>query len=458
MMLDALVAGLDASTRVARLSHTTIHPDELVGLLAAELGVESREGGKLDRLRAVQDFLDDWTGSGRNAVLVVDEAQNLSPEVLEEIRLLSNLRSHGKCALQIVLAGQPEFRERLDLPELAQLKQRIGIRYHLTPLSAGETADYVRHRLAVAGSKGVTVFDEGAMSRIYDYSGGVPRKINVLCDRALVAGYAANKQRIGRSIVQETVGELEGASDVRDRRQAGSPPWGSVSEARSSRPARPVLMPVAVASAILLVAAGLFSLPSVREVIAHPYDAGFGVASASQSRPAEYPMRPDGPGQSLPGAEVELQSTDWSDVPAVADSGVQREPAPESEAEDESSVRPEAASDAQSQKPGASRDEVDASMEAASSMQSAPGESELFVPGYRVIALSGRNEDLALRAARELSLTGTPAQVVPVRIDGMGLWYRVAVNDVYPSLTDALDVVGTLHELGYEGAWAQKIR
>jgi len=211
MMLDALVLGLDARTKVARLSHTTISEDELFKLLISELGLDDHGDGKLERLGEIQEFLDEWTAAGRNSVLVVDEAQNLSLPVLEEIRLLSNLRSQGQCSLQIVLAGQPEFRTKLDQQELRQLKQRIGIRYHLTPLSAAETGEYITHRLGVAGADGSTIFDKGAVDAIFAYAGGVPRMINIVCDRALVAGYGANRRRIGKALILETVQDIEGA-------------------------------------------------------------------------------------------------------------------------------------------------------------------------------------------------------------------------------------------------------
>jgi type II secretory pathway predicted ATPase ExeA len=209
MMLDALVMGLDAGTKVARLSHTTISENELLDELVIELGIESHAAGKLGRLREVRAFLDEWTAAGRNAVLVVDEAQNLSLAVLEEIRLLSNLRSHGLCSLQIVLAGQPEFREKLDRPDVRQLRQRISIRYHLTPLSERETAEYVAHRMAIAGATSA-VFDNRALGAVHEHSGGVPRMINILCDRALIAGYAAGSGKITRDLVLETVEDVEG--------------------------------------------------------------------------------------------------------------------------------------------------------------------------------------------------------------------------------------------------------
>jgi general secretion pathway protein A len=240
MMLDALVLGLDARTKVARLSHTTISEDELFELLVREFGLEHHGGGKLERLSEIQEFLDEWTAVGRNSVLVVDEAQNLSLPVLEEIRLLSNLRSQGKCSLQIVLAGQPEFRTKLDQEDLRQLKQRIGIRYHLTPLSAGETGEYIAHRMNVAGATGSMIFDKGAVDAIFAYAGGVPRMINIVCDRALVAGYGANRRRIGRALVLETIEDIEGAelgaSRVAASDEASSVHVGKVVDASPPRP------------------------------------------------------------------------------------------------------------------------------------------------------------------------------------------------------------------------------
>jgi len=184
-------------------------------------------------------------------VLVVDEAQNLSLPVLEEIRLLSNLRSQGQCSLQIVLAGQPEFRTKLDQDDLRQLKQRIGIRYHLTPLSAAETGEYITHRLAVAGADGSTIFDKGAVEAIFAYAGGVPRMINVVCDRALVAGYGANSRRIGKALIMETVEDIEGAelgaltAAVSD--DAVSVPAGDVADAPPQGPAPGAVSEVGVA-------------------------------------------------------------------------------------------------------------------------------------------------------------------------------------------------------------------
>lgn len=208
-MLDALVHGLDATTKVAWLSNTTIGRTDLLRALAWELGIELRGRTKMEILREISVFLSHWTASGKNAVFVVDEAQNMSLPLLEEIRLLSNLRAMGRCSLQIILAGQPELKEKLELPQLRQLRQRIGIRYHLVPLSQGETREYIHHRLTVAGATDLDVFDQSAVDAVFEYSCGVPRVINIVCDNALLSGYADGRRWIGRRTIEETIDAVE---------------------------------------------------------------------------------------------------------------------------------------------------------------------------------------------------------------------------------------------------------
>ncbi len=208
-MLDALVVGLDASTKVARLAHTTIDETDLLRVLARGFGVELQGVSKSDMLAEIGERLGAWAKEGRNTVFIVDEAQNLSLTVLEEVRLLSNLRANGRSSLQIVLAGQPELRDKLERRELRQLRQRIGIRYHLTPLSRDETGEYIEHRLTVAGVSR-TIFDRGAVQAVYEYSRGVPRVINAVCDRALLAGYAEGRGTVGKELVLATIEAIEG--------------------------------------------------------------------------------------------------------------------------------------------------------------------------------------------------------------------------------------------------------
>jgi general secretion pathway protein A len=209
LMLDALVHGLDATTKVARITNTTISRTDLLRALAWELGLPGAGRTKMEVLKEVSDCLSEWAAAGRNAVFVIDEAQNLESPLLEEIRLLSNLRSLGRSSLQIVLAGQPELRVKLESADLRQLRQRIGIRYHLEPLSLDEADEYVRHRLHVAGAKDDRIFDASAIDAVYEYSQGIPRMINIICDNSLLSGYADGKSWIGRRTVRETVESLE---------------------------------------------------------------------------------------------------------------------------------------------------------------------------------------------------------------------------------------------------------
>ncbi len=146
---------------------------------------------------------------GRRTILVVDEAQNLSPAVLEQVRLLTNLETAKQKLLQIILIGQPELRELLDRTDLRQLAQRITGRYHLEPLSISETAQYIEHRLKVAGALG-EVFDAGAKKEVYRLSQGVPRLINVICDRALLGAYSLESRRVNRRLIRRAAAEVSG--------------------------------------------------------------------------------------------------------------------------------------------------------------------------------------------------------------------------------------------------------
>ena len=132
-------------------------------------------------------------------MLIIDEAQNLTEELLEQVRLLSNIETDDRKLLQIVLLGQPELRDRLNSPRLRQLRQRITVRYHLAPLTRFEVAQYIQHRLELAGAKGVPFFTRPALWRIYHYSGGIPRLVNAVCDKALLAGFVEHSDRINLS-------------------------------------------------------------------------------------------------------------------------------------------------------------------------------------------------------------------------------------------------------------------
>jgi general secretion pathway protein A len=161
-----------------------------------------------DYVDLLNDFLLRTHAVGQNNVLVIDEAQNLSPDVLEQLRLLTNLETDERKLLQIILIGQPELRAMLARPELEQLEQRVIARFHLDALSATETAHYIRHRMAVAGATGVLPFDREARQRIHELARGIPRRINLLCDRALLGAYAGHLQRVNRATVEQAAREV----------------------------------------------------------------------------------------------------------------------------------------------------------------------------------------------------------------------------------------------------------
>ena len=160
--------------------------------------------------RSVQDYLIGEWANGKRAVLIVDEAQNMDKSTLEELRLYTNINADGEQFLQIILVGQPELREHLQAPELAQIAQRVSVEYHIDPLSWQETANYIRHRLSVAAIEGqqkeaAQIFDSVAMAVIFYFSGGVPRLINTLCDFALVHTYAMGEKAINYKVALEVV-------------------------------------------------------------------------------------------------------------------------------------------------------------------------------------------------------------------------------------------------------------
>jgi general secretion pathway protein A len=175
------------------------------------VGVDRTKRRYIDSLNA---FLMENYRAGKNAVVLIDEAQNLSRNVLEQIRMLSNLETETEKLLQIVLVGQPELRDLLAQPSLRQLDERISVRYHLDALSKDDLSDYVAHRLAVAGGSGHLSFAEDAFGKIFDFSRGNPRRINILCDRALLVAYAANQRVIDRKVVKLAVQDLK-ASDTK---------------------------------------------------------------------------------------------------------------------------------------------------------------------------------------------------------------------------------------------------
>ena len=204
----ALIKRLPATTKVAVVTNTLVTGRHLLSSILEEfeLPVKDREP-RWKLISRLNEFLINALSHDENAVLVIDEAQNLTPSVLEEVRLLSNLETEQAKLLQIILMGQPELRDKLDLPRLAQLKQRVLVAYHLQPLNLAETQAYVQHRQALA-DRATSVFTPEAVRLIYSHSGGVPRLINFVCERALVAGYAEQLKSIDGRFMQEIVSDF----------------------------------------------------------------------------------------------------------------------------------------------------------------------------------------------------------------------------------------------------------
>jgi len=215
-----LVKKLDEDTEVAFIFNPCLSPEELLLKINEDFGISSRAQTIKDLIDELNEYLLDRAARGKNCVLVIDEAQDLTPSVLEQIRLLSNLETETQKMLQIVLVGQPELVMSLELPELRQLNQRITARYHLKPLNYEETLQYIAYRLRVAGGRGKVQFSRSAIRQIYRFSGGTPRVINAVCDRALLVAYTKEVRFITKSIVKRAVKEIRGERIARRKRLA----------------------------------------------------------------------------------------------------------------------------------------------------------------------------------------------------------------------------------------------
>lgn len=204
--------------QVAMIFNPCLSAMELLQNVNREFGLPARKRSSLALVEELNRFLLSENRVDRTPVLVIDEAQNLAAEVLEQIRLLSNLETDSDKLLQIILVGQPELDALLDRAELRQLAQRIAVRCRLEPLDRQETAGYVQHRLQVAGVFG-DLFDTDALAAIFRWTRGLPRLINVLCDRALLSAYAEGRHRVSREEVREAAGELDRAGGRGTRRR-----------------------------------------------------------------------------------------------------------------------------------------------------------------------------------------------------------------------------------------------
>jgi general secretion pathway protein A len=270
-----LLSRMPANADVAVVLNPQISAREFLISICEELGVTLPQDR--DSMKALIDALNHYLlnahSEGRRTILVVDEAQNLAPDVLEEVRLLTNLETAKQKLLQIILIGQPELRDLLARNDLRQLAQRITGRYHLEPLSRDETAQYIEHRLKVAGALG-EVFDAGAKREVFRISQGVPRLVNVICDRALLGAYSSENRRVDRRMIRRAAAEVTGKTDTSGRLRWALPVFG-------------------IAAALVIVASFLMTLDNRVEPVDDNIDASTAVVQSQADIPAADPALSD---------------------------------------------------------------------------------------------------------------------------------------------------------------------
>ncbi|HSG65031.1 MAG TPA: AAA family ATPase [Gammaproteobacteria bacterium] len=208
-LIECFLDDLPDEITYALISQTQLSPVEFLQAVLVEFGLDPFRKDKVELLTMIKDFLVEQYAQGKRVLLVVDEAQNLSKKVLEEIRLLSGIETKKEKVLRIILAGQPELSDTLDSPKLEQLSQRVRLRFHLGRLSRDETREYIEHRLRIAGSKDREIFTPEAIRSVFLYSGGVPRLINVRADTALLCAYADERTVVDERVIAAAVEELQ---------------------------------------------------------------------------------------------------------------------------------------------------------------------------------------------------------------------------------------------------------
>ena len=206
----AVLSNLGKDVETALILNPCLSETQLLRAMLNDFGLEVGGRDRLAYVEKLNEFLLEKSREGTNVALVIDEAQDLSPQVMEQVRLLSNLETDQQKLIQIVLCGQPELKARLARPDLRQLRQRITVRYHIPPLTIEDTGMYIKHRLWVAGSDGSIVFDPSAVREVYKYAKGGPRLINAVSDNALLAGYVSRTKNIDARCVKQAIQQLEG--------------------------------------------------------------------------------------------------------------------------------------------------------------------------------------------------------------------------------------------------------
>ena len=207
-LIETFLRELDKDVIVAQVNQTQVSVTEFLQSVLVQFGFQPFRMKKGQLIATLNQYLIEQYTAGKKVMLIIDEAQNLSNRVLEEVRMLSGIETTRDKVLRIILAGQPELNDKLDSPELIQLVQRVRLRFHLTPLSAQDTRSYIEHRLQVAGSGGRQIFLDETFPVIFQYSGGVPRLVNTLCDTALMSAFAVDSDTVGQDELKSAIEEL----------------------------------------------------------------------------------------------------------------------------------------------------------------------------------------------------------------------------------------------------------
>ena len=208
-LIESFLKEIQSDVVIAQINQTQVSAVDFLQAVLVQFGFSPFKMKKAELIATLNNFLIEQYAAGRKVLLIVDEAQNLSMRVLEEIRLLSGVETTKEKVLRIILAGQPELNEKLDAPELIQLTQRIRLRFHLTTLSAQEMRAYIQHRLEVAGAGDRQIFSEDCFVEIYKYTGGVPRLVNTLCDTSLMAAFTSDRDVVTLADIHQAIEELQ---------------------------------------------------------------------------------------------------------------------------------------------------------------------------------------------------------------------------------------------------------
>ncbi len=218
-LVQTLLSKLDGNTKTAYLFNPMMGSTDFLHYICQDLGLKSQKRSKGQYLSQLHKFLLASYSRNENVILIVDEAHKLDPKLLEEVRLLTNLETSKSKLLQVMLIGQPELDDVLENPEFRQLKQRVSLRYHIQPLNKVDTNKYIKRRLRIAGAFDHNIFTPKALIEIYKYAKGTPRLINIVCDNALLIGYATDQKIVGRKIIREVIRNLDGLSLQTRRRR-----------------------------------------------------------------------------------------------------------------------------------------------------------------------------------------------------------------------------------------------